>query len=112
MDLTSLLVFLGFGIPALFLLLLTALFARTERAIVASGLIAAFLMAFQCLALFALIGWGEAWSGDSGSDSLVGWLAVGFGFTVIIYFRVATLLASKRRERTNRTQNSEDPKKD
>ena len=89
MNITRILVMLGFGIPGLLILIFAGLFARSRTAVVFCGVVASLFMAFQCIALFAMITAGQAWTGSDGAGTTPGLLAVGFAVAVVVYFALA-----------------------
>ena len=88
----NLIIILGLAIPGVLILALAAVFSKTRSVGIGWGVVGSILMGLQWLLLFGAAGFGDAWSGSSGSDSTLGsihlvFAAINFGYFVLIFRR-------------------------
>lgn len=78
----------SFAILGILILFIAGIFVRSKAAAVVCGLIGSALIAFQCLVIVALMGWGQAWRGSSEGS----WIPYAWGFggiiAIVVYFIV------------------------
>lgn len=74
------------SVLAVLLLVFAGFSARRRWSLFLSGVIASLLFLIQDVILRALIGWGEAWSSDSGPKPVLTWLEVGGVAALVMYF--------------------------
>src|SRR4051794_13606532 len=86
---------LGFAIPGVLILALAAVFSKTRSVGIGWGVVGSILMGMQVILLFGALGFGEAWSGDSGGGGEIGLLLLVFVAISLGYF----LFVSRRPNR-------------
>jgi hypothetical protein len=88
----NLIIILGLAIPGVLIMALAAIFSKTRGVGIGWGIVGSVLMGLQGIFLFGAVGFGDAWSGDSGGDGEIGLLllvfaAINFGYFVLIFRR-------------------------
>jgi uncharacterized membrane protein YjfL (UPF0719 family) len=85
----SLLFFFGLGLIGLVILIVSARYSRSVKAVVTWGIVAGVFMVVECLLLGAMAGIGSATSGSQSGYHLLSWPIIVFVASLIIYFLLA-----------------------
>jgi uncharacterized membrane protein YjfL (UPF0719 family) len=92
----GLLCFFGLGLIGLIILIFSARFSRSIKAVIFWGVVAGVFMVLECLLLGAMAGIGSATSGSQSGYHLLGWAIIVFVVSLIIYFLLALAKFNKK----------------
>jgi hypothetical protein len=93
----GILIFFGLELIGVGILITSALFAKSQIAIVIWGIVAAILMALECIFLNLMAGVGSATSGQQTGYAFTHYMIAVSALALVIYFVVAPALLERRK---------------